>query len=218
MIITPDTLLSAVIIRDTEIIPLINRLGIRLGTADMTVDQVAEAHDLNPQFLLCIINTFTNDNYFPETALRKVDISTMIQYLELTDRYYLHFKIPNIERHFNALLSSNPENSSLSLLHRLFDKAKTDLKALVRHDLDTLFPAIVTGNTPASLDDTPAAKVEEMFADLLSMIVKHISGPFDDNLCYATIVAVQGLLSDLRKNNRLRNLIFLPAAQALNHQ
>lgn len=221
-IISTDTPLSEVILADPSIIPVINRLGIALGTDDRSVAEVAGTHHLSADFLLTIINTFACRDYFPANALSRVDMPTMLSYLELTDRYYLHFQIPNIERHFNALVASGPDNSSLTLLRRLFDKAKTDLMALIDSDMRSLFPtlrSLASGeggecDHPA-VDTAPAEAVEEMLADLLSMIVRNISGHYDPNLCYATVVAVDGLRSDLSKNNRIRNLILRPAALAL---
>lgn len=220
-IVTKDTPLAEVVLGDSAIIPVINRLGIRLGFDDATVGEIAAAHNLDPAFLISIINTFISDDYFPETALRNVDLATMISYLELTDRYYIHFQIPNVERHFNALIASGADNSGLVLLRRLFDKAKTDLTAIISHDLNTLFPMLrmpsdkETAVTPDDLSADRTSAVEEMLGDLISMIVKHISGKYDPNLCYATIVAVDRLVTDLRKNNRIRNLILMPAARRL---
>ncbi|MDE6582707.1 MAG: helix-turn-helix transcriptional regulator [Duncaniella sp.] len=221
--VSPDTPLSEVILADPSIIPVINRLGIALGTDDRSVAEVATAHRLSPDFLITIINTFASRDYFPATALSRVDMPTMLSYLELTDRYYRHFQIPNIERHFNALVASGPDNSSLTLLRRLFDKAKADLIALIDSDLKSLFPTLralasgsaVTGGAVPAVDTAASETVEEMLADLLSMIVRNISGEYDPNLCYATVVAVAGLRTDLSKNNRIRNLILRPAALEL---
>ncbi|MDE5785590.1 MAG: helix-turn-helix transcriptional regulator [Duncaniella sp.] len=221
-IISADTPLSEVVLADPSIIPVINRLGITLGTEDRSVADVAVTHRLSPDFLVTIINTFASRDYFPATALSRVDMPTMLGYLELTDRYYRHFQIPNIERHFNALVASGPDNSSLTLLRRLFEKAKADLITLIDNDVRSLFPALRTlasghsgeGEVP-TVDTSAAESVEEMLADLLSMIVRNISGEYDPNLCYATIVAVAGLRTDLSKNNRIRNLILRPAALEL---
>ncbi len=207
-IISTDTPLSEAILADPSIIPVINRLGISLGMRDASVAEVAAAHNLSAEFLATIINTFACSDYFPATALSNVDLPTIVSYLEQTDRYYLHFQIPNIERHFNALVASGPDNSGLTLLRRLFDKTKADLMALIDHDFKVLFPALHDKDrTPGAIDTTASTTVEEMLADLLSMTVKNISGEYDRNLCYATIVAVDGLRADLSKNTRIRRLI-----------
>lgn len=220
-IVTKDTPLAAIVISEPSIIPVINRLGISLEFDDATTGTVAAGHNIDPSLLTSILNTFLSDDYFPENALKNVDLSSILTYLELTDRYYTHFQIPNIERHFNGLIASGTDNSSLTLLRRLFDKAKADLTASIDYDLKVLFPALrrlAAGHTPDTRPDLSTettGAVEEMLSDLLAMIVKHISGSYDSNLCYATIVAVNGLETDLRKNNRIRNLILIPGARRL---
>ena len=76
--------MSDVITSTPDIIPVINRFGILLGTGDKTITEICASHNLDPEFLLCIINTYINEEYFPERALKSFCASTIISYLEKT--------------------------------------------------------------------------------------------------------------------------------------
>ena len=65
-LIHSNMLMSEVVEAHTSLIPVLNRLGIRLGLKDKSIRQVCEEHQLDVDFLLVIINTFLNEEYFPE--------------------------------------------------------------------------------------------------------------------------------------------------------
>ena len=73
----PDVRLSEIVIKEPSIIPVLNRFGITLGTGDMTLRETSDSHRLDPDFLLSIINTYSDDEYFPEQALKSVQVSTI---------------------------------------------------------------------------------------------------------------------------------------------
>ena len=54
--------------------------------------------------------------------------------------------------------------------------------------------------------DTPLA----LLTDLKSIIIKHISGNFNENMCYATIFTIDSFQRDLEKHNRIREKILKP--------
>ena len=57
--------------------------------------------------------------------------------------------------------------------------------------------------------------IEALLADLKSIMVKHISGEYDENLCYAVIFAISSLEKDIKQHNRIRYRILLPMISAM---
>ena len=204
-----STRLSEIVLEEPSVIPVLNRFGITLGIGDLTLGEVSRDNALDPDFLVSIINTYTNDDYFPEKALKSVELSTIIDYLVKTQNYYTRFQIPNIERHFDALLHTSSDNSNLSLMRRFFDTVKKEILRSIRRDNDDLFPAIASGSTIDDIERFAALPIEEMLTDLKNMFVIHLTGRYDLNLCYAVIVAIITLENDIRKNNRIRDRILL---------
>ena len=205
----PDVRLSEIVIKEPSIIPVLNRFGITLGTGDMTLRETSDSHRLDPDFLLSIINTYSDDEYFPEQALKSVQVSTIVDYLTKTHNYYTRFQIPNIERHFDALLHTSSDNSNLSLMRRFFESVKKQLLVNIEQDAQQLFPTLLEGK---EIDDTglfSQSPVAELLTDLKNMFIIHLTGNYDLNLAYAVIVAIITLENDIRKNNRIRDRILL---------
>lgn len=196
--INENNILSEVVEKHCELIPVINRFGIRLGLSDYSIRDICMEYSIYPDFFLVIINTFLNEDYFPEKKLKSFSIDQIVNYLKQTDAYYVHAMLPNIEKHLNAFITlSNPKNKQLELIRKFFFEFKSGL-----------INRIETGG----LDDD---HTEEMLFDLKQIMIKHLRGSFNDNLCYGVIFSISGLEKDIQMHNRIRNKILKPMIDIL---
>ena len=69
-LINKNNKLADVILDNPSIITVLNRFGIYLGVGDKTVEQVCSEKRLDTDFFLIILNTFANEEYFPEELLK----------------------------------------------------------------------------------------------------------------------------------------------------
>ncbi|MDR2950829.1 MAG: helix-turn-helix transcriptional regulator [Prevotella sp.] len=193
-----SSILSEVIAENHQLIPVINRFGIKLGLGDKNIGEICNVADINTDFFLAILNTFLNEDYFPEKKLQKFDIQLVIKYLKQTDGYLMHGQLYNLEKHLNAFISmSDPNNAQMKLISRLFYEFKGELKGQIEQGL-------VKGDAPLAL-----------LTDLKSIIIKHISGSFNENMCYAVIFTIDSFQKDLEKHNRIREKILKPMIDEL---
>ena len=222
--ITANTKLSNIVIADPTTVTVLNRFGITLGVGDMTVEKICQVKKLDMDFFLTILNTYTDENYFPEKIMATFKAATIVDYLSKTNQYYQQFQLPNIERHFHLLISkSDPGNSNLSLMLKFFIEVKNQLNARIVHDQNQWFPELLDNERRKALpSESPIVRAEESgdtiedkIDDLLSMLVIHLSGDYDQNLCLAVLMAIVNLKKDITQNNRIRYRILQPLAHAL---
>jgi len=212
--------LSEVVEEHTSLIPVIHRFNIHLGLGDESVQAICEKHKLDPDFFLTMINTFLNEDYFPEKKLRGFHLSLIIDYLRKTNHYYQRHQLPNIERHLRSLISmSDPDNNSLTLIGKIFDSSKEKLVARIKHDEKEWFPychslskdladePVIFPKTETEETEDP---IEALLIDLKHIMVKHLTGEYDENLCYAVIYSVSILSKDIKQHNRIRFRILQP--------
>ncbi|MGE4569659.1 MAG: helix-turn-helix transcriptional regulator [Bacteroidales bacterium] len=236
-LLLPQTKISDVILRNLSLIPVINRFGIRLGAAEKSIQQLCTEQQLDVDFVLAILNTHLYEDYFPEKKMLSFRLPDMLDYLTKTNNYYVKYLIPNIEHHLIPLLHScGPENKTPGAVHALFAKVKKHLTERTETENSVLFPALqkrylrnVTSHTPESHSDNPqeewpalqakqlcpdrksdAEALEETLFDLKNILIRHISGTFNDNLAHATVFSLDSLEEDLRQQNRIRARIFCP--------
>lgn len=228
-LVYPNMQLSEVVEEHPSLIPVINRFGIRLGLGDKSVKTLCEEHSLDMDFLLTVINTFLNEEYFPEKKLQTFHTSQIIDYLTKTNQYYLRYQLPNIERHLGSFISmSTPGNPTLGLIGRFFSSFKEELIARIEKDDKIWFPYCMSlskklGKEPAGTIDglqitseqRTEDTIEALLADLKSITVKHLSGDYDENLCYAVLFSICSLEKDIKQHNRIRYRILTPMVSAM---
>lgn len=200
-----------------DLIPVINRFGIRLGVGDAAIEAICNRHGVDPEFFLAMVNTFVNADFFPEQQLRSFSVDATVEYLTKTDEYYRDVQLPNIERHFAILRQrSSAENESISLLLRFFMEMKSELLARIDRDATHWFPAL----RRCSDADLPVIRefvaetsaVEDKLNDLCQFFIVHLRGAYDENLCMAVVSALFSLGRDIRQNDRIRDRILKPIA------
>lgn len=222
--------LSEVVEHHTSLIPVINRFGIRLGLGDKTVETICKENELDTGFFIAVINTFLNEDYFPEKKLQTFHTSQIIDYLTKTNVYYQRFQLANIERHLGSFISmSAPGNQSLIAIGKFFNSFRDELTARIQNDTENWFPycksldqklkeqeatetaMVVKSVSPMEMDDP----IESLLADLKRLMIKHLSGEYEQNLCYAVIFALSSLEKDIRQHNRIRYRILVPMVTAI---
>jgi regulator of cell morphogenesis and NO signaling len=221
--------MSEVVEEHPSLIPVINRFGIRLGLGDHTAQEICNRHDIHIDFFMTVINTFLNKNYFPEKKLQRFHLTQIVDYLTKTNHYYLHSQLPNIERHLRLFISaSDPQNDSPALIGKLFAAFKERLLKRIETDEREWFPHILelcgkqTKNKSLTYHPTMPADqedpVEALVTDLKHIIIKHLSGDYDENLCYAVIVAINTLHTDVKQHNRIRHRILSPIVAGMENE
>jgi regulator of cell morphogenesis and NO signaling len=230
-LVYPDMQMSEVVEEHPSLIPIINRFGVRLGLGDKSVQEICDEYRLDTDFLLTVINTFLNEEYFPEKKLQTFHTSQIIDYLVKTNQYYLRFQLPNIEHHLTSFISmSIPGNQTLALIGKFFFSFKDELVARIENDDREWFPYCLALSEKlqdklyGTKDLLPLLihsekytedSIEELLADLKRIMVKHLSGDYNLNLCYAVISAICSLEKDIRQHNRIRFRILTPMVRAM---
>ncbi|MEZ3531973.1 MAG: helix-turn-helix transcriptional regulator [Muribaculaceae bacterium] len=207
-----DSRLSEVVMAHPSIIPVINRLGVSLGVGDDSVGAVCAERGIDSAFFISVVNTFLDESYFPSNSRDTFSLEKTIDYLSKTSVYYLRVQLPNIERHFDSLISRSGTDNNLGLLRHFFTDMRHELVECVNYDERLLFPALRNGNVPSDCNRYVNAhtEVEEKLHDLLTFFVVHLQGDYDRNLCMAVVSSVFSLQKDVSQNNRIRNRILLP--------
>ena len=104
MPIKENTRMADVIHMNYLLLPILNRFDIQLGFGDKTIKEVCTDHHVNVDFFLEIINSFNDDDYFPQTHLQTFPLKLIIDYIQKSHNYYLNYKIPQIESLIGKLI------------------------------------------------------------------------------------------------------------------
>lgn len=221
-LVTPDTKLCEVIVDEPSVVPVINRFDIVLGVGDRTIKSICKEKGIDTSFFITILNAFIHESFFLENLTGAFNAGDVVDYLRKTNNSYLRNQLPNIERHFAALISRSDSNNNLPLLFNFYREVKTEIERRIDSD-NQWFDAIISAEQSNS--EVPVAgnavqaesdSIEDKLSDLINMFVIHLRGDYDRNLCHAVLFAVISLEKDICQNNRIRNRVLRPLVDALN--
>lgn len=221
-LVTPDTKLCEVIVDEPSVVPVINRFDIVLGVGDRTIKSICKEKGIDTSFFITILNAFIHESFFLENVTGAFNAGDVVDYLRKTNNSYLRNQLPNIERHFAALISRSDSNNNLPLLFNFYREVKTEIERRIGSD-NQWFDAIISAeqsNSEVSVAgnavQAESDSIEDKLSDLINMFVIHLRGDYDRNLCHAVLFAVISLEKDIRQNNRIRNRVLRPLVDALN--
>lgn len=221
-LVTPDTKLCEVIVDEPSVVPVINRFDIVLGVGDRTIKSICKEKGIDTSFFITILNAFINESFFLENVTGAFNAGDVVDYLRKTNNSYLRNQLPNIERHFAALISRSDSNNNLPLLFNFYREVKTEIERRIDSD-NQWFDAIISAeqsNSEVSVAgnavQAESDSIEDKLSDLINMFVIHLRGDYDRNLCHAVLFAVISLEKDIYQNNRIRNRVLRPLVDALN--
>lgn len=217
-LVTPDTKLCEVIVDEPSVVPVINRFDIVLGVGDRTIKSICKEKGIDTSFFITILNAFINESFFLENVTGAFNAGDVVDYLRKTNNSYLRNQLPNIERHFAALISRSDSNNNLPLLFNFYREVKTEIERRIDSD-NQWFDAIISAeqsNSEVSVAgnavQAESDSIEDKLSDLINMFVIHLRGDYDRNLCHAVLFAVISLEKDICQNNR----VLRPLVDALN--
>lgn len=226
--------LASVIHKDHSLLPVINRLGVKLGFGDKTIRNICEEREIDLNFFVEIINVFHYEAYFPEKRLLDFSVSMVIEYLVKTHRYYINYLIPENDRLIELFLSANPEqNTENDLVRKFYTKFKEEFVIHIDFEESVMFPYVLELNqvieNPLSRPnfrqkypdfsisgfEKEHSAMDDKMDDLKNIIIKYLPPNYDQNRGNAFLSNLFMFEKDLKNHSRIEDHILLPKVKQL---
>lgn len=217
--------LADIILHDHELLPIINRFGIRLGFGDKTVKEICHQYSVNEDFFIEILNTYHDPDYFPRERLLNFSLELIVNYLKNTHLYYYSYYIPQIELQLNELIESATDKRNLQLLTKFYLKFKQELIAHLEYEDKNTFPYVLNlqklystssfnnkNQLSRSIIDLEEehTDVDSKLLDFKNIIIKYLNADFDTNKCNSLLNMLFNFEDDLRDHSRIEDKIMVP--------
>ncbi|HAN77684.1 MAG TPA: hypothetical protein DCQ31_07885 [Bacteroidales bacterium] len=234
MIVTASTKLSDLILRNHNLVPVINRFGIQLGFGDHNIETICQLHQVNIHFFLEIVNSFLDQNYFPQKNLQSFPARLIVEYLSKSHRYYLEVKIPKIEQLIEQLQwNADQKDTHISLLKKFFEQYKKEVTEHIEEEELTAYPyallieqALGTGGISANLRNKMENysisvyadshdDIEEKLLDLKHIIIKYLPPPTTANSYFEVLAELFKLENDLADHSLIEEKVLMPKVREM---
>ena len=123
MIFNINDSMATAIIENPDILFINDRFNIKLGFRELNIEEVCKKNNVNPEFYLAIINTYSNVNYFDTNNLKKFSPILIVSYLRKTHKYYLNNALPKLKLGLNKLIESyNGKSNEIELIYSFYNQ------------------------------------------------------------------------------------------------
>jgi len=239
MLIIGKMKLADVIHHDYNLVPVINRFGISLGFGDSTIEEICTNKNINTGFLLTILNTFHDKQYFSQEYFKSFSTETIIKYLRKAHAYYLEKKIPEIKQLINQLGEMSEGNKkTIKLIADFFDEYAAEFSKHVEREEKVVYPYVLRlensildknntdemspeiGDYSISNYEESHEDVEEKLLDLKNLLIKYLP-PIDNSsdlfqeTSYLLLREIFVLEKELNEHSRIEDLILVPKVEEM---
>ena len=218
-IFTRNHKVAQLISHNYHLLPVLNRFGIKPGLKDKTVGDICIAENINPEFFLAIVNTYHNENYFPENELRSFSPLEIVGYLKKTHKYYTDYVLPKLDLLLEQLIkSSSSISKDLQMVDVFYKKYKKELTLHINDEEERVFPYVIqlaethqkqAGYTIRAFEKEHT-NVDEKLNDLKNLIIKYVTPDYDENICNEFLITLFRFEKDIIDHARIEDKILMP--------
>ena len=194
--------------------------GINLGFGDKTVRQTCEDNDVDTYTFLTVVN-FTINGYYDSENDERIDVPTLMHYLEASHTYYLDFQLPFIRRELEESLDANDRLGRLIM--KFYDEYAQEIRRHMKYEEKTLFPyvnSLLEGRPVADYSIETFSKhhesADQKLRELKLMIIKYLpANAHLNNQLTATLYDIYNNEEWLQLHAQVEDNIFVPAIRRL---
>ncbi len=232
MIIAKETKMADVIQSDNQLLPIVHRLGIRLGFGEKTVEQVCLDYAVDVNFFLEIVNLFCNAGYTP--ARQSVyGVEPVVAYLQKSHAFFREQKFPLIEAKIKQLAEYPGGEGYVPLIQKFFASYMSEFLEHIKHEDVVVFPysLMVSSSFQSgkiSFELTSKMKeysmssfrqehddIEEKLSDLRNILIKYLP-PIDGGEVVSSILfELSSMEKELENHSTIEERILVPRVLAM---
>ncbi len=207
------------IITDSSLLSIIERLNIKLGFGEASIDEICHRHGLSTELFLMICKVYSLENFKPEIAhLTRDDIPKLIGYLQRTHQYWTESFFPNLHSNIHTMLESCDETSK-KMLNKFYDDYDEEIQKHLDYEENTVFPyilSLVNAEQKKTCEfrirnfEENHSNIEEKLHDLKNIVIKYLPDSAPQQSRINVLNEIFKIENDLCKHSVIENKILIP--------
>ena len=228
-VISKQDVLASVIHDNYLTLVVLNRMNIKLGFGNQSVEDVAQQHGINPDALVLILNLFNNEIYFLSIDKKYEYLPDTLLYLKNSHAFFLGGKIPLIQNNIQQLVLMLHDTNA-KMIEYFYNKYIEEVTEHMDYENNTVFPYIETMHqallSNQNLDILEKEfnieiygehhdDIEDALADLKNILIRHLPEKNDGELRITILQQLFELEFDLYSHTRIENEVLIPLTKSL---
>lgn len=208
--------LADVISSDPTLLSILERLDIKLGFGDATVNEICASYGLSLELFLMICNINSFDNYLPVAdSLKRDDASRIISYLRTSHKYYTQRYFPHLHSNIHKMMEacSPVENQ---VLNKFYDEYDAEVDKHFSYEETVVFPyieALMQGKkSDYSIEkfQESHSDLDEKLCDFKNIIIKYLPEADSSHIRFIVLQDIFMIEKDLHKHTLIENKLLIP--------
>ena len=218
------TKVAELIAADNDLLSILQRLGIRLGFGEITVDEMCRRYGLSTELFLIICNIYSKHDYTPHTgSLQQSDITHVTNYLLASHRYYKEVCFPQLHEKIHRLVEEL-DAVNRKLIDKFYDDYDCEINNHFMFEESIVFPYIeklsahskeCPGSFRISKFEENHSNVDEKLNDLKNIIIKYLPEEYSSPLRFEILKDIYNLERDLQKHSLIENRLLVSLVQKM---
>lgn len=218
-----DIKIADVVSSNPVLLSVLERLGIRLGFGEATVEQICLKYGFPVRLFLTICNVYTYDSYKPSPdTVGTGDVLDLVGYLQESHRYYLKKSFPHLHRNIHRLVEKDT-SSNKEVLNRYYDEYDAEVTKHFDYEEKIVFPYIRglvrcgaadagRGAFSIRVFEHNHSNIEEKLADLRNIVMKYLpSAAYSNSVRMEVLREIFAIEKDLYGHTLIEDRILVPA-------
>ncbi len=207
---------------DNRLLSILQRLGIRLGFGEATVEELCTRYGISTSLFIEICNMYTFRCYNPIIGLlSENDIKSITTYLRASHKFYNEICFPEIHDKIHKLVKEL-DDVSRRLIDKFYDDYDNEVNSHFKYEEEVVFPYIEavisnrSGNAGAyriSKFEKNHSNINEKLNDLKNIIIKYLPENVAMTLRYEILNDIYALESDLHRHALIENKLLIPLVE-----
>ncbi len=218
---TPASKMADLLSDHFNIFLLFFNLGMHLGIAEKTVEEVCKEQHIDLDSFLSLVRfILEEDGRTSPASIASLDLSLIIRFLRNSHTYFLDYRLPQIGAKMDETLKGASREVKV-VIRRFFDEYSEEVHRHMDYENDIVFPyvsGLLEGNPgknySISIFEKKHDQVEMKMLELKKILIKYYTGDFNpelSNLLHELYACGQ----ELRTHNDIEDRLFIPAIQHL---
>jgi len=203
------------IITDSKILSVLERLNIKLGFGEATIEEICNKYHLSTHLFLMICNIYSFDDFTPNIdGLTENDIPKIIGYLKKSHEYWLNSCFPQLHKNIHTMLDSCDEVNK-NVLNKFYDDYDVEVKKHLDYEEHTVFPYILSlGKEKGSFRikdfEENHSDLDEKLSDLKNIVMKYLPEAYVSQARIDVLNDIFKIEEDLNKHTVIENSLLIP--------
>lgn len=200
---------------------VLSRFGLKLGFGEHTIREVCQANGVDAATFLAVVNFLCRDED-EKTKINpeEISISTLIEYLRNSHRYFLEFKLPEIRAKLMDAIKEGPKDV-VFVIEKYYDEYYKEVQQHMNYEEKIVFPyvanlskGILDKNYQIGIFSRNHDRIEMKISELKNILIKYYPAQ-DEHLLHSVLFDFFVCEQDLASHNTVEDYMFIPLVLCL---